>query len=333
MLLSLRVDKLIEKIAHLFKDNDWMLCAAESCSGGLLAAKITAFPGASEWFETSVVSYSEYAKMQLLGVEESTLKTYGAVSEACALEMVGGIKLKDNNFAVAITGFAGPKGDETKTSVGTVFIAWLAPEDQAYCMGFRFMGDRHQVVLQAIFYALRGCVLKSLRQESYQSLHFFFAVMLEEDRLKKSLYQHALQAGFCIEQLEPDCNLHLTIAFLGKMDGQGLALIKKKASELAKINLEFTLEFSSLNYWKKSDAFVYLFQETPLSLKNLSLLNSQEMFIPHVTISKRSGASQKSIQISAFSATLEVKSFSLMASVNGLFYIEQYTWFLNKEMK
>lgn len=333
MLLSLRIDRLIEKLSHLLINNGWKLAAAESCSGGLLAAKMTAISGASNWFETSIVSYSEYAKMRVLGVTESTLKTHGAVSEACALEMVKGAKLADNNLVVAITGFAGPDGGSASTPVGSVFIAWCAPDDKAYCQSFMLMGSRHEVVLQAIFFAVRGCVLESLCQMPYQSMHYFFAIMIEEQTLQNAFYQHALDAGFNVEQLEPASHLHITLAFLGKMDGQDLVLIKQKACELANSTLPFTLDFSDLVYWQKPQAFVYLLQETPRGLKKLSLLTNQESYTPHVTICKRSHAQQESIQTSVFSATMRVKSFSLMASIDGLIYIEQDKWFLNKEIK
>jgi nicotinamide-nucleotide amidase len=333
VLLTQRIDKLIEKLSQQLIQNHWKLVSAESCSGGLLAAKLTYFPGASNWFETSVVSYSEKAKMHFLEVDAATLKKYGAVSEACALEMVQGVRWADNHLAVAITGLAGPDGGLAKTPVGTVFIAWQAPNEKATSQGFMFMGHRQEVVLQAIFHALRGLVLKSLQQAAYQSMHFFFAIMLDDHELENELFQHALNSGLSIEQLEPACNLHVTLAYLGKTEPQALYELGQKAAYLASTQSAFTMDFESLDYWKRPDAFIYRFQDTPQTLKHLSTLGTEDVFIPHLTISKRSGVRMENIKLSAFKGQLKVKSFSLMASMSGLIYIEQAKWFLNKEIK
>jgi nicotinamide-nucleotide amidase len=333
VLLTQRIDKIIEKLSERLIANHWMLVSAESCSGGLLAAKLTFFPGASNWFETSVVSYSEKAKMHFLEVDAATLKKSGAVSKTCALEMAQGVRWADNHLAVAITGFAGPDGGLAKTPVGSVFIAWQAPNEKATCQGFLFMGNRQEVVLQAIFYALRGCILKTLRQAASQEMHFFFAIMLDDHELENELFQHALNSGLSIEQLEPACNLHVTLAYLGKTEPQALSQLRQKAEYLASTQKAFTMDFEGLDYWKQPDAFIYRFKDTLQALKKLSTLSTEDVFIPHLTISKRSGARVENIKLSAFKGQLKVKSFSLMASMSGLIYIEQAKWFLNKEIK
>lgn len=97
---------------------------AESCTGGLVAKRITDIPGSSEVFECGIVSYSNRIKTELLGVKPQTLKEFGAVSEQTAREMAEGVlKLAKADLAVAVTGIAGPCSDDTEKPVGLVYIA------------------------------------------------------------------------------------------------------------------------------------------------------------------------------------------------------------------
>jgi len=99
---------------------------AESCTGGLIASRITDVPGASQVFLGGVTSYADAVKISILGVDTQTLQQHGAVSEACALEMVRGIyKLTGADFCASITGIAGPSGGSDDKPVGTVFLAYL----------------------------------------------------------------------------------------------------------------------------------------------------------------------------------------------------------------
>lgn len=112
--------ELVEKL----KSKNLIVTTAESCTGGLIAKRITDVSGSSSVFEGGIVSYSNRIKSELLGVNPQTLKEYGAVSEQTAREMVSGVlKLTKADLAVAVTGIAGPCSDDTDKPVGLVYIA------------------------------------------------------------------------------------------------------------------------------------------------------------------------------------------------------------------
>jgi nicotinamide-nucleotide amidase len=133
-------DQLEEMVGKLLREKNQTVATAESCTGGLLAAWITDVPGASDYFLEGVVTYSNAAKVRLLGVKEATLKTHGAVSAATALEMARGVREKaGSDFGVAVTGIAGPSGGTPEKPVGTVHIAVVHPGgewEHAYCFNF-----------------------------------------------------------------------------------------------------------------------------------------------------------------------------------------------------
>jgi nicotinamide-nucleotide amidase len=118
------------------------LTIAESCTGGLLAAKITSVSGASQVLNGSMVTYSNEIKRDWLGVKEKTLQNFGAVSSECVSEMLDGIKKAANaSIAVAISGIAGPTGGTKEKPVGTVYIGVLNKKEKTI-QKFQFEGDR-----------------------------------------------------------------------------------------------------------------------------------------------------------------------------------------------
>ena len=119
-----------ERVVKLLKEKGLILATAESCTGGLIAKRITDVSGSSSVFECGVVSYSNRIKQEILGVSAQTLRQYGAVSEECAREMVKGVlKLSGADLAVAVTGIAGPESDNTNKPVGLVYIAFSDKKD------------------------------------------------------------------------------------------------------------------------------------------------------------------------------------------------------------
>jgi nicotinamide-nucleotide amidase len=123
-------DDLLEAVVvRLLTERKQTLALGESCTGGYIANRITNVPGASEVFIIGLVTYSNESKQRLLGVRAETLAEHGAVSEATVREMAEGARLKSKtDYALAVTGIAGPGGGTEEKPVGTVFIALATPE-------------------------------------------------------------------------------------------------------------------------------------------------------------------------------------------------------------
>ena len=121
------------------------MCCAESCTGGLIGAAMTDMAGSSEYFLGSAVTYSNEAKMKLLGVREQTLADHGAVSEETASEMAqGAAALFGADYSVAVTGIAGPGGETPTKPVGLVYIA-VSDGSRVVVTKNNFEGGRQQV--------------------------------------------------------------------------------------------------------------------------------------------------------------------------------------------
>lgn len=117
-------ENLEQNLVHELTRRGETLAIAESCTGGLIGHRITNVPGASAVFRAGLVTYSNEAKQQFLGVQPKTLSEHGAVSEACAREMAEGARrVTHSDWAIAVTGIAGPDGGTPEKPVGTVFIA------------------------------------------------------------------------------------------------------------------------------------------------------------------------------------------------------------------
>ncbi len=135
----------------------WHLATAESCTGGGIAAAITAIAGSSSWFEYGIVSYANSAKEKLLQVSSQTLLEHGAVSQAVVEEMIAGVlELSGADIAVAVSGVAGPTGGTAEKPVGTVWFAWGLASGEIYSECFHFVGDRTAVQSQAVVQGLTG---------------------------------------------------------------------------------------------------------------------------------------------------------------------------------
>lgn len=145
---------LAQQLGRNLLSRGWKVGTAESCTGGLLAAAITAIPGSSGWFEEGLITYANMSKQRLLGVNSTILENYGAVSQQAVEAMVAGVLQRGADLAVATSGIAGPDGGSADKPVGTVWIAWGSGGEvcSSKCL---FSGDRSSIREQATLYALK----------------------------------------------------------------------------------------------------------------------------------------------------------------------------------
>ena len=142
---------LIERLGSLHKK----IAFAESCTGGLLSSLLTKIAGSSIIFEGAMTTYSNKIKTQWLGVKEETLLEFGAVSKETVKEMLNGIMSKCNSdFALAVSGIAGPGRATDKKPVGTVVIGAKSKKNEKI-ETIHFEGDRNYIQIQAAYYAIK----------------------------------------------------------------------------------------------------------------------------------------------------------------------------------
>jgi len=150
----LPIRSLRASIIEYFSKKGKTISCAESCTGGLIASKLTAISGASKVIEGTMVTYSNRIKAKWLNVKEETLEKYGAVSEETVKEMLIGIKEASNcNVAIAVSGIAGPTGGTEEKPVGTVYIG-IKNDDLIMTKKFNFKGDRSFIQEQSARAAL-----------------------------------------------------------------------------------------------------------------------------------------------------------------------------------
>jgi len=143
-----------ERVGLMLTKKGLTLSVAESCTGGLVGHRLTSVPGSSGYFQGGVVVYSNRSKMELLGVKQETLETYGAVSDETVQEMAHGVSERmRTDLGLAITGIAGPEGGSEEKPVGTVHMG-LATGKEVISGKYRFWGDRNKVKLNASTMAL-----------------------------------------------------------------------------------------------------------------------------------------------------------------------------------
>jgi nicotinamide-nucleotide amidase len=147
-------ETLEEIVGQLLRNGGATLAVAESCTGGLVAHRLTQVPGSSDYFDRSVVVYSNAAKVQLLGVPEGLIESAGAVSAEVAEKMAEGVRRGSHaTLGLAITGIAGPTGGSEEKPVGTVFIALASPKGTV-SKRYQFMGDRNQIQTLSAYTAI-----------------------------------------------------------------------------------------------------------------------------------------------------------------------------------
>jgi nicotinamide-nucleotide amidase len=143
---STKGKELEQVVGEILKQKRLTLAIAESCTGGLLAHRITNVPGSSEYFERGVVSYSNESKVDVLGVDKILIESKGAVSAEVVQSMAEGVrKLANTDFGVGISGIAGPTGGSSEKPVGTVFIGISCKNKGTFCRRYQFRGTREEI--------------------------------------------------------------------------------------------------------------------------------------------------------------------------------------------
>ena len=159
-----RIERLASELGRGLLDNTMVLATAESCTAGGVAYAVTMQAGSSAWFDRGFVTYSNESKVQQLGVSPAYLRDFGAVSEAVAHEMAAGARERAHaDYAISVTGIAGPDGGTPEKPVGTVCFGWAIRRDPAAAPWVQtatrhFDGGRAAVRTHAIITALEETV-------------------------------------------------------------------------------------------------------------------------------------------------------------------------------
>lgn len=137
------------------------VATAESCTGGLVAAAITAIAGSSRWFDRGFITYSNEAKIEVLGVPQATLDEFGSVSEETARALaMGALQRSLADVSVAVTGIAGPAGGSPGKPVGMVCFGWAVPGTATTTTTRHFSGGREAVRQASVVAALEGLIAR-----------------------------------------------------------------------------------------------------------------------------------------------------------------------------
>lgn len=152
--------ELAERLGQSLKAKGHKIATAESCTGGWIAQAITEIPGSSAWFDRGFVTYSNNAKVQMLGVSPQTLAEHGAVSTEIAQQMaMGALANSEADWAIAVTGIAGPDGGSEEKPVGTVYVAWQNKTGFSKVERLSLSGNRLQIRRQTITKAMEGILI------------------------------------------------------------------------------------------------------------------------------------------------------------------------------
>lgn len=153
------MDLVAGQIGTLLKAENARLAVAESCTGGLIAKLVTDIAGSSDWFERGLVTYSNRAKQELLGVSPDLLAQFGAVSRECCDAMARGLMvMTPADWGIAVTGIAGPGGGSPEKPVGLVWLGWAHRRGGIECTALQLGGSREEIRAASAAAALQGLV-------------------------------------------------------------------------------------------------------------------------------------------------------------------------------
>lgn len=152
-----KLELTLQNAIDLFKKSGIKIATAESCTAGWIGKTLTDPAGSSDWFDCGFITYSNSSKCKMLGVDKNSIVDCGAVSEVVAKEMAfGALKNSGADISVAVSGIAGPGGGSDDKPVGTVCFAWCKKGGDPFAKRVVFKGDRNEVRLQTVTYAIEG---------------------------------------------------------------------------------------------------------------------------------------------------------------------------------
>ncbi|MGB1110837.1 MAG: RNA 2',3'-cyclic phosphodiesterase [Gammaproteobacteria bacterium] len=229
--LDQRIDNAARQVARALLARGGSLATAESCTGGWVAKVLTDLSGSSQWFERGFVTYSNEAKMDMLSVPAETLKTHGAVSEQTVADMAAGVLANSPaQFAIAISGVAGPTGGTAEKPVGMVCFGWDDGRGNASAETVHFGGDRDAVRRQAVLHGLNG-LLRMMGVDSSRKRLFFALWPQPETQQALGDVANAWELEQGVKR-HPASNLHVTLEFVGPTDGQTQACMEAAADRV-----------------------------------------------------------------------------------------------------
>ena len=163
-----RLPKLSAEVGRVLVAQRLKLATVESCTGGWIGQSLTAVAGSSTWYERGFVTYSNASKNELVGVPRELISRSGAVSEPVVRAMArGALSHSPADWALAVTGIAGPDGGSVDKPVGTVWLGWIARTGMERTEQYLFKGDREAVRRQSVIEALSG-LIRFLKEDSSQ---------------------------------------------------------------------------------------------------------------------------------------------------------------------
>lgn len=148
------------ELGRVLREKKLQLTTAESCTGGLIASSLCASEDTPEFFGSGFITYTDEAKIAVLEVSYETIATYTAVSEQTVKEMAAGAQRRSGaHVSLAVSGYAGPDGGADGTPAGTVWFAWLLPNNKIYTRVKGFSGDSESVIKEATVYSLGKLII------------------------------------------------------------------------------------------------------------------------------------------------------------------------------
>ncbi|MDT8387494.1 MAG: RNA 2',3'-cyclic phosphodiesterase [Thiogranum sp.] len=323
-------------IAEQLSRRGQRLATAESCTGGWVAKVCTDRAGSSAWFDSGFVTYNNAAKQDLLNVSANTLDRYGAVSAPTVQEMAAGALAHSHaEWALAISGIAGPGGGSPEKPVGTVWLAWAGPGGWQQVRQFQFEGDRDAVRRQAVDAALDGLLEQLIATE--KTARRLFLALWPSAPVQAQL---AAAAARWTHHPVPIGNMHMTLVFLGDCTESQIQCYVEAVSSIQCESFELQLDCLGglprrgirwLGCKRVPEALPALVRDLKMVLRSCGFETDERAFVPHVTLSRKERKQAPETDIEPVS--WPVTDFALVESkpcADGVQYAVLQHWEMQK---